>query len=664
MGNTNEINNVYTTFNDAFLFSVVENPKKTAFIQLDNTGEELSSITYKKLYNNSITVARILSSKFKKGERCLIAVSPGIEFVIAFFGCLLSGIIAVPVSLPGKNKKNLRFWSIIKDAEPECIITDNKNEGLIWDLLKSSGNIDKEPEILIVEHQNTENFICETPDTKPSDIAFIQYTSGSLSTPKGVLVSHKNILHNSELIKESFNHTPDLIVASWLPQFHDMGLIGCVLQPLYVGGACVLMKPVDFIKNPALWFESISKYKATTVGCPNFALDYCVEKIQFPDPETMNLSSLKVMFCGSEPVRKTSIQKFSDAFSMLNFKPNMFLPCYGLAEATLMVSGIHQTSLPEFYSKEGINVKLNEENSAYTSCGTTWNNTELVVVNPDTFVEAKEGEIGEIWVKNDSVCNGYWNNTELTEETFKATTFEGKGPFLRTGDLGFIRNSNLCVTGRIKDMIIVRGENYFPSDIESVINNCHPALVANKCAAFSVNGNSAERLVIVQEIKRTYIDYPDKDEIYKSIISSVSDNFEVPISSIELIKPMSTPTTTSGKIKRLECRDMFVNETLKSVSKWKNNFEVAKIEENGVKEEYSEEEMKTWIRNWLANKLNMNPENIDSSQPVLSYGLDSIGAVELECDMNLEFDSNVFIGDFLENNSIDFLVKASIESKN
>ncbi len=656
-------------FNDTLLYSVNYTPEKRVYTQLDLNGEEVASITYQELYANSAVVAKKLLNNYKKGDRCLIAVSPGVEFIIAFFACLLSGVIAVPVSIPGKNKKNLRFWSIIEDANPECILVDNKTESLLQSILESAENLERGPELHKVEQDKYDSIKFDLPKISSNDTAFIQYTSGSVSVPKGVLVSHGNLLHNSEIIKQSFNHDPDLVVCSWLPQYHDMGLIGCVLQPVYVGGSCVLIKPVDFIKNPTVWFEAISKYRATTVGCPNFALDYCVEKISQPESMKIDLSCLKVMFSGSEPVRKNSLQAFSEKFKPLKFKPQMFLPCYGLAEATLMVSGIHQIDIPEYNSLAGQISEFNESNSSepkeifYTSCGQTWNDTDILIVDPETKEVAGEGDIGEIWVKNDSVCGGYYNNAELTREVFKALTNKGEGPFLRTGDLGFLKSDKLHVTGRLKDMIILRGENYFPSDIEEAVNDCHPALMSNRCAAFSVNDEKSEKLVIVQEIKRTYIDYPDKEEIYRNIISAIADNFEAMVSSIVLIKPMSIPKTTSGKIQRLVCRKMYNEGLLHVVSDWEN---VLPSDDNVTGNnitEYTVEDMKLWLKTWLGNKLNIDPESINDDQPVLSLGLDSIGAVDLECDMNLEFGSNVFIGDFLENNTIDYLVRASLENQ-
>ncbi len=386
----------------------------------------------------------------------------------------------------------------------------------------------------------------------------------------------------------------------------------------------------------------------------------------------MDLSSLKVLFCGSEPIRENTFKKFSDKFSVLNFKSEMFLPCYGLAEATLMVSGISQLEEPKFYHadmnslergnivREAIN---NQKSISYSSCGRTWNNTDVIIVDPDTNQELSELHIGEIWVKNDSVCSGYWNKPKETKMAFDAFTADNnKGPYLKTGDLGFSKNQDIYVTGRIKELIILRGRNFFPTDIENIIDKCHPALQPNGCAVFTIEENNTENLVIVQEIKRVHIKDFNKDEVFNSIIKAVSDNFEISIHSIIIISPMSLPKTTSGKIKRLDCKNIYLENNLKiisSIEKCEPQINKTVIESNKL----GTEDITNWIKNWLSNKLAISIEQIDSSQPILSYGLDSIGAVELESDINETFDLDIFLGDFLENNTINYLAETGIQNR-
>ncbi len=663
----------FQTLSEKLIYQAKVTPGKTVYIQLDENGEELININYASLVSNSISVSKQLLEHHNKGDRCLIAIPGGVEFMIAFLGCVFAGIIAVPVIMPKKNKENTRFWSIVTDSEPTSILTTKGYEDLLMNQLRSSTHENNIKTILNVKVRKTDDYLCDVTNITSDDIAFLQYTSGSIGSPKGIMVSHSNLLHNSEIIKQSFNHTPDLVGVLWLPPYHDMGLIGSMIQPLYVGGSCVIIQPVNFIKNPAMWFEAISKYKGTTVGCPNFALDYCIEKITDPDVNKMDLSSLKVMFCGSEPIRKTTLQNFSEKFSCLNFKPEMFLPCYGLAEATLMVSGISQTEEPLFYSLDndsaeifGKDVNLPDEGNkiSYTSCGKAWNNTDIIVADPDTHLELSENQTGEIWVKNSSVCSGYWNKPVETKETFKAfTARDKKGPYLKTGDLGFIKENNVYITGRIKELMIINGVNIYPGDIENIVDSSHIALQSNSCAVFSVDRENKEKLVIVQEIKRSYINNYNKDEVIGSIINAVSDIFEVSIHSIVIISPMSLPKTSSGKIKRLACRELYLDDRLKTVTSWKeaDNFTGSDhiIPEKNT---LSADELVLWIKNWLGNKLNIDPGQIDPDQSILSFGLDSIGAVELESDINEKFNLDLFVGDFMENNSINYLVKNGLKS--
>jgi acyl-CoA synthetase (AMP-forming)/AMP-acid ligase II/acyl carrier protein len=656
----------FNTYIDLFISNAKSNPNKTVYIQLDETGNEVGKISFGNLLSNAIIVSQKLLNHTTKSERCLICIPAGLEFIIAFLGCLISGVIAVPTILPKRNKENRRFWSIINDSKPSMIITVEDHFDLIDKQLNSANincSINSIQTIIISE---TDNLTSDIHSRLGDDIAFLQYTSGSIKTPNGIKVSQQNLLHNSEIVRQSFNHTKDLVCVSWLPPFHDMGLIGCILQPLYVGGSCVILKPRDFIRNPQIWFEAINKYKATTVGCPNFALDYCVEKISEPNPSSMNLSSLKVLFCGSEPVRENSLKSFSESFECLDFKPNMFLPCYGLAEATLMVTGIPQKEDPHFFNanllsleenKIATEAKENEKSISYTSCGITWNNTDVIIVDPKTRINLQENEIGEIWVKNDSICIGYWKNANETDYTFNALTLKNnEGPYLRTGDLGFIHIKNLFITGRLKDLIIIRGSNYYPNDIENIVDKCHPALQLNSCAAFTNNINDNSKLIVVQEIKRVFIRNHNDNEIFQKIISDVSEDLEISIDVIILIDPMSLPKTSSGKIKRLEAKQLYLDNNLKVISSWVKN-ESKTISNSSDTEQPSSDKITKWIINWLSNKLPLDPDQIDPNQSVMSFGLDSIGAVELETEINNTFNINLFVGDFIENNSIKFLAE-------
>lgn len=652
------------TFNDVLVRNSEKHISKKALIQINRFGEEVYSINYSNLINASILFSNQLSSHFNKGDRCIISIPPGVEYVVAFLGCLFSGIIAVPVAVPRRKKTNKRFWSILSDSSPKGIITNQTTYTILHEILTTLPT-SKLSENIITVTINNSHIKPEFPiDIHDNDIAFLQYTSGSVSDPKGVIINHKNLVHNSEIIKKSFNHTKELVGVNWLPPYHDMGLIGCLLQPLYVGGTAVIIQPYDFIRDPALWFHSIQKYKATTVGCPNFALDYCISKIQSLDAETMSLSSLKVMFCGSEPIRKSTFSRFTKKFAKLGFDESKFLPCYGLAEATLMVSGLSQEEVPIFNQLDTSGNKSKVDKTTYASCGKGWKNTVIRIVDLDAETILPDSEIGEIWVNNDSVSSGYWGTRDVSNDSFNGTLSDiPKKPFLKTGDIGFISDTNLYVIGRKREMIIINGLNIFPNDIEGEVHNCHEKLMANSCAVFSILDDEVEKVIIVQEIKRKYLAQFDFNDVYAKILSTITEVYEIPIHSIVLIKPYSLSKTSSGKIRRKETKRLYLEKNLAVVDMWK---EVPKRnpEEIGLKDTdlVNKEIVVKWIKQWLGNKLRINSELIDPDQSVLGLGLDSIGAVELESDINTQFNMDLFVGDFLQDNSINKLAEDGLKT--
>jgi acyl-CoA synthetase (AMP-forming)/AMP-acid ligase II len=349
-------------------------------------------------------------------------------------------------------------------------------------------------------------------------LAFLQYTSGSTADPKGVMVSHDNLMHNERMIQRTFRQTEQSIIVSWLPLYHDMGLIGTVLQTISVGSRCLLMSPTSFLQHPLLWLETISRYRATTSGGPNFAYELCVRKITGEQREKLDLGSWTVAFNGSEPVRAETLERFASAFAACGFRRAAFHPCYGLAESTLLVSGERQSPLPlvkKFAAQELGSHKVVETTGeaggiALVGCGTTMAEQKIVIANPETLMTCAGGEVGEVWVSSPSVAQGYWQRPLETERIFQARladTFEG--PFLRTGDLGFICERELFITGRLKDLLIIRGRNHYPQDIEATVEQCHAASVFGGCAAFSVDllgrtpdEASEEGLVLVLEAKR------------------------------------------------------------------------------------------------------------------------------------------------------------------
>jgi acyl-CoA synthetase (AMP-forming)/AMP-acid ligase II len=468
----------------------------------------------------------------------------------------------------------LRLQAIVTDAQATLVLT---KETLLVTL---QSRLSENPELARVNWLSTDNIDIsqssnwQAPTLHKDSLAFLQYTSGSTGTPKGVMISHGNLLYNEELIKRGFGHTDKTVVVGWLPLFHDMGLIGNVLQPLYIGVPSILMSPVTFLQKPLTWLQAISNYKATTSGGPDFAYDLCTRKITAEQLSQLDLSSWEVAFNGAEPIRAETLERFARYFAACGFRQEAFYPCYGMAETTLFVTGGVKTSPPVVYQVEAaaleenrvVAAKSNEGTRTIVGCGCTWLDDKIAIVDPESLIECPAGKVGEIWVSSPSVAAGYWHRSEQTAQTFQAYLSDTEeGPFLRTGDLGFLQDGELFVTGRLKDVIIIRGQNHYPQDIELTVQNSHPALRQNCGAAFTVDQNSQQRLVIVQEIERSYLKRLDFSEVVGNITEAVIDNHGLQVYATVLLKPGSIPKTSSGKIQRHACRRGFIDGTLNVV---------------------------------------------------------------------------------------------------
>lgn len=409
------------------------------------------------------------------------------------------------------------------------------------------------------------------PDLRPETLAFLQYTSGSTSTPKGVMVSHGNLMANERMMQVGLGQDGDSNWVGWLPMFHDMGLIGTVMHPLFNGAASILMSPMAFVQEPIRWLQAITRYRAQTSGAPNFAYDLCAAKISSADSVGLDLSSWTVAFNGSEPVRPETIDRFVSAFEPVGFRRETMYPCYGLAEATLFVSGPVKSEVPVVRSFEVAELEQRRARPAASGegvgralvgCGQTWLDQNIVIANPGTLARSGEGEIGEIWISGENVAQGYWNRDEATTETFRAHLSDtGEGPFLRTGDLGFFDDGELFISGRIKDLIIIRGRNHYPQDIERTVESSHPILRPGCGAAFSVDVDGEERLAVVQEVSRKFRN-SDLTAVVDDIRQAVTQQHDLAAHAVVLIKPGHIPKTSSGKIQRHACRQGFLAGSL------------------------------------------------------------------------------------------------------
>ncbi|MGB3533734.1 MAG: AMP-binding protein [Microcoleaceae cyanobacterium] len=557
--------NPATTLVELLQYRAQTQGDRIGYIFLNDGETEEVRLTYAALDRQARAIAAQLQGL--RGERALLLYPPGLEYICALFGCFYAGVVAVPANPPRRNSNLLRLEAIIADSVASVILTTTS----------LSQSIQKFSTISAIATDNlTPNFSSkENLKIAPETLAFLQYTSGSTGQPKGVMLTHSNLLHNSKIIHHCFEHTPNSCCVIWLPPYHDMGLIGGILQPFYGGFPVILMSPVHFLQKPIRWLQTISRYQATTSGAPNFAYQLCLQKIKPEQLKTLDLSSWDVAFVGAEPIQAQTLEKFAQTFGSCGFKPVAFYPCYGLAESTLFVSGGNKSNPPVVQTVDAAELEKNRviipaKESSNTqqivSCGQVGFDYKQAIVDPESLTPCSEGEIGEIWLSGGSVTQGYWKKPELTGATFQAYFSTGEGPFLRTGDLGFIRKSELFVTGRLKEVIIIRGRNYYPHDIEQTVQQSHPGLRIGCSAAFGVEKEGEERLIIVQEVERTALKKLDFKKVIEEIRRAVSEQHQLQVYQVIFLKPGAIAKTTSGKIKRYACRTQYLENSLNAIN--------------------------------------------------------------------------------------------------
>ncbi|NEO37006.1 MAG: fatty acyl-AMP ligase [Moorea sp. SIOASIH] len=557
-------------------YRALTQPDQIAYTFLEKGEKETDLLTYQVLDQRSRAIASQLQSLGATGERALLVYPPGIDFIAAFFGCLYAGVIAVPAYPPPRRSYNLsRLLAIASDAEALFALTTTSLLTELTSRFAQHPALGRLHLLATNKCDRDQGLDWSEPTLDSSNLAFLQYTSGSTGTPKGVMVSHGNLLHNQRMVKHAFGHSEQTIFVGWLPLFHDMGLIGNVLQPLYLGIPCILLSPLAFLQMPIRWLKAISRYKATTSGGPNFAYDLCIRKVKPEQLATLDLSSWDVAFTGAEPVRAETLEQFAAKFGPCGFRKEAFYPCYGMAEATLFVSGGLKTEPPVICSVDG---KALEQNQVIpvckevtgarkvVGCGQPWLDQKIAIVDPESLRLCADNQVGEIWVSGASVAGGYWRRPKETKQTFHGYIADtGHGPFMRTGDLGFVNNGELFVTGRLKDIIIICGRNHYPQDIELTVEQSHQGLRPSAGAAFTVELGNEERLVVVQEVERSYWQKLDVDEVVENICQAVASEHQLQVYDVALIKPGSIPKTSSGKIQRYNCRVGFLTGSLNGV---------------------------------------------------------------------------------------------------
>jgi acyl-CoA synthetase (AMP-forming)/AMP-acid ligase II len=617
------------------------------------------SLTYQQLDRQARGIGALLQQANATGARALLLYPPGLDYIAAFFGCLYAGVVAVPAYPPHPSQLDRalpRLRAIMKDAQPILALTTSSIRAIAEAVLAHPSEQPAESPLqslrwlatdMIADHVAEE---WRPPALRGDTLAFFQYTSGSTAEPRGVMLTHANLLHNSAQIQRYFAHTPDSRGVIWLPPYHDMGLIGGIIQPLYAGFPVVLMSPTDFLQRPFRWLQAIARYQATTSGGPNFAYDLCVRKITPEQRATLDLSSWEVAFSGAEPIRAESLDRFVEAFAPYGFRRAAFYPCYGLAEATLIVSGSAKSGPPLIRAFQKAALEHGRAIAAehadariLVGCGCALPDQQILIVHPTSLTQCETGAVGEIWVAGPSIAQGYWQQPDATRRTFHAYLADSDaGPFLRTGDLGFIQDGELFITGRLKDLIIIRGRNHYPQDIERTVERSHSALRPGCGAAFAVEIDGDERLVVVHEIERN-TRHENLAAVAETVRRAVAEQHELHLHALALIKTQSIPKTSSGKIQRHACRAAFLAGGLELVY---SDIQATASESSdeaaagqalltidallALDAAACRPALEAFLQRQTARVLRCAPARIDPCQPLSGMGLDSLMVIELK----------------------------------
>jgi acyl-CoA synthetase (AMP-forming)/AMP-acid ligase II len=561
--------NVYgNTLIDLLQYRVAEQPDRTAYIFLKNGELDSTCLTYGELGQQVRSIAVQLMAY--GGDRALLVYpyESGLSFIAAFYACLYAGVIAVPCH-PPRNRQDFTDLQVrITSAQAKLVLTDTTLLG------KLKANLAAPELIWLNADRLSSTDSLQHPPIDSDTLAFLQYTSGSTGIPKGVQITHGCIRSNQQMLEIAFGSNDQTINVGWLPLFHDMGLMGNVLQPLYLGIPSILMSPIAFVQKPFRWLQAMSHYQATTSGAPNFAYDLLCRHTTPEQKQSLDLSHWELAFSGAEAIRVETLSRFAAQFADCGFRSTAFYPCYGMAEATLFITGGVKTAPPQVLELDEAALKENRvalgPGRSIVGCGRSWLDTEIQIVDPQTQMPCGEYQIGEIWVAGSGVGQGYWNMAEESDRTFNARIPGRDRAFLRTGDLGFLQGQELFITGRLKEILVFWGFNHYPQHIEQTVEHCHPALRSNAGAAFAVRVAGEERLVIAQEVERSYRQSLDVEAVVAAVRWAVFEQHFVEVYGIVFLPPGGLPKTSSGKIQRRVCQEQFLAGQLKLIAEWRS----------------------------------------------------------------------------------------------
>ncbi|NTX16598.1 amino acid adenylation domain-containing protein [Myxococcus sp. CA056] len=623
----------------------VSQPTDSIFTFVDEEGEH--TVTYAELDAQVRAVAARLQQEMAPGDRALLMYSPGREYVVGFLACLYAGVVAVPAYPPDVMRLGRtlpRLQALVADCGARVALTTSGISELVGPLTEGLEDLRALRWLSTDTVPLSEAASWRDAGVRDDTVAFLQYTSGSTGSPRGVVLAHRQLMHNCELISRGFDAKPDPRFVSWLPPYHDMGLIGGIVHPLFRDMHASLMAPLFFLQRPMRWLEIISRHGGTVSGGPNFAFDLCVRKSTPEERAALDLSRWEVAFCGAEPVRAETMDRFAEAFAPAGFRRHALYPCYGLAEGTLIVTGRQRVAerpvelVVKSFSREGLErgearaPEHADAGAVLVGSGEVLGAQELRVVDPQTREPKAPGQVGELWVRGPSIAEGYWQRPEETERDFRGRLAgTGEGPFLRTGDLGIVEGGEVFVTGRLKDVLILRGRNLYPQDLELTVERGHPALRPGCGVAFSVEAEGEERLVIVQEVSGKAAEGGIIDEALARIRATLVEEHGVAAHAVVLITSGSLPKTSSGKVQRRVTKQAFLTDGLEVVKEWRESRAdvLARDEVASASEALTSGDVFSWLVSEVAHRLGVSASTLDADAPLTQYGLDSLRGLDV-----------------------------------
>jgi acyl-CoA synthetase (AMP-forming)/AMP-acid ligase II/acyl carrier protein len=599
-------------------------------------------LTFAQVFERARRIATTLQSRGVQGQRVLLLCEPGLDYVMGFLGVACAGALPVPMFPPEPRRLEAslpRALSIARDCQPVLALTSDELFEPLRSVTHASAELGSVPMLTVNSLDADDGAAWQRPRAAPGDTAFLQYTSGSTRLPRGVMVTHENLHANALAIAKASSFGSHPVGVSWLPPYHDMGLIGTILQAVYSGMTLTLLSPQAFLRRPLRWLKIISEQRANYSGGPNFAYELCARRASSESLEGLDLSSWTLAFSGAEPVHPKTLQRFIEVFASCGFRPDALAPSYGLAEATLLVTG-HVwgrsiASVDKASLETGVvRSSTGAGSTQLVSCGRTWGSCQVRVVSPTTLEDCDSGTAGEIWINGANVGAGYWNAPQESDAVFRARTARGDGPFLRTGDLGVLLNDELFVLGRLKDLIIVNGRNHYPQDLEYTVERAHSAIRQAGAAVFSVPYEQGEVPVVVCEVSANKAE--DLRSVIDAIQTALRAEHDLTAHDVRLIALRGLPKTSSGKVQRSKCRQAYLQGTL-PLHEHEHERGQRSAPSLPGESNHDASGIERWLLSQVASATGMAQDEVDPQRPFASFGIDSVKAVGIATSVEQQF---------------------------